>query len=125
MKRANVNLETNQYLTNCDSEDVVAIDTNGLFHIKRLCSLIVSAIDNTVINFIANTIARKLGQNAQTLQWFGDGERCKILKAGSSGWQEGKLKLKMNFTLEFIPDEPEPEVSPLDEVRQELQQNKI
>ena len=54
---------------------------------------------------------------------FEEGQECEILKAGSSGWQKGKLKI--NVTLEFIPDEPELEKSPLDDVRQEINSNQI
>lgn len=35
----------------------------------------------------------------------------------------GKIKLKLNLVFEFIPDEPESIESPLDDVRQELNQN--
>lgn len=53
--------------------------------------------------------------------WFKEGVNFQILKAGSSGWQKGKIKVSV--TLEFIPDELEEEKSPLDDVRQELEQN--
>ena len=49
---------------------------------------------------------------------FEEGVCFQILKAGSSGWQKGKLRI--NVTLEFIPDEPEENKSPLDDVRQEI-----
>ena len=51
------------------------------------------------------------------------GADSEILKVASNGWKKGKLKI--NVSLEFIPDEPEiqekPESteykSPLDEIR--------
>ena len=38
--------------------------------------------------------------------WFEDGAKCRILKAGSSGWKKGRVKI--NVSVEFIPDDPEP-----------------
>jgi hypothetical protein len=44
-----------------------------------------------------------------------------MLKAGTNGWQKGKLKIKVS--VEFIPDESETPVyqSPLDEIYREIQ----
>ncbi|MFN9175992.1 MAG: KGK domain-containing protein [Synechocystis sp.] len=44
------------------------------------------------------------------------------LKAGSSGWKKGRVKI--NVSVEFIPDETELSQyqSPLDEIRQEIKQ---
>ncbi|MEB3192853.1 MAG: KGK domain-containing protein [Snowella sp.] len=52
--------------------------------------------------------------------WFDQGAKCRILKAGSSGWKKGRVKI--NVTVEFIPDEPESMQyeSLLDEFRQEI-----
>ena len=55
---------------------------------------------------------------SKTYSWFYQGEECEILKAGSNGWQKGRLKI--NISLEFIPDEPEEIKSPLDDVRQQI-----
>ncbi|MEG4851953.1 KGK domain-containing protein [Microcoleus sp. B5-D4] len=65
--------------------------------------------------------------------WFGEGIDCEILRVGANGWKKGKIKLKLNVTIEFCPDEPEvgetpennesetskPE-SPLDDLRRQL-----
>lgn len=52
-------------------------------------------------------------------KWFVEGIGCEILKPGSKGWQKGKVKLHINVTVEFCPDEPEIEEpeSPLDDFR--------
>ena len=52
-------------------------------------------------------IAQKLANQWKTELWLKDGEECEILKANSSGWQKGKIKLKVNVTLDFVPNEPE------------------
>ncbi|TAG95801.1 MAG: hypothetical protein EAZ09_07435 [Oscillatoriales cyanobacterium] len=58
---------------------------------------------------------------------------CEILGVGAQGWKKGKIKLKLNVTIEFCPDEPEVEEtpennqleisapeSPLDDLRRQL-----
>ena len=53
---------------------------------------------------------------------FGNGLDGEVLKIGAKGWQKGKLKIRV--TAEFYPDEPEisePE-SPLDDIRQMINQ---
>ena len=123
MKKSNFTLETNKHLSNCDSKDVIAIGSQGLFYIQKLSKLVLSSLDRNVTNSIVNSITQKLERKCNAQLWFEDGENCEILKASSSGWQKGKIKLKVNFTLEFIPDEPEAELSPLDDIRQETNLN--
>ncbi|KZL48000.1 KGK domain protein [Nodularia spumigena CENA596] len=58
-----------------------------------------------------------------TKKLFEEGIYCEILKLGAKNWQKGNIRIKV--TLEFIPDESsiiEPE-SPLDELRQIINQN--
>ena len=62
-----------------------------------------------------------LTSNENSSAWFSQGEKCEILRAGSSGWDNGKIKI--NVTLEFIPDESEEAQSPLDDIRQETIQS--
>ncbi len=54
--------------------------------------------------------------------WFDKGAKCQILSAGANGWKKGRVKI--NVSVEFIPDDPEPSQyqSPLDEIRQEIDQ---
>lgn len=40
-------------------------------------------------------------------KWFCDGIDCEILKIKATDWQKGKVKINLNVTLEFCPDEPE------------------
>jgi hypothetical protein len=55
------------------------------------------------------------------------GIRSEILDTKSGDWVNGRVRAKINFELEFIPDETDLEVevyeSPLDEIRREIQQN--
>ncbi|MCL1463139.1 KGK domain-containing protein [Argonema galeatum] len=69
------------------------------------------------------------------INWISDREgiNCKFLRMGAKSWQEGKLRIqadigfdnkggiKIQFVVEFCPDEPlEPE-SPLEDLRKLLQ----
>lgn len=56
-------------------------------------------------------------------RWFEEGIECEILKIGSKGWQQGKLRLKV--TLEFISEEPEitNTESPLDDLRRMINED--
>ncbi|WP_016948855.1 KGK domain-containing protein [Anabaena sp. PCC 7108] len=58
-------------------------------------------------------------------KWFDEGIPCEILKLRSGGWQKGKVRINLEVSLEFCPDEreleqiteiEEPE-SPLDDLR--------
>lgn len=62
-------------------------------------------------------------------KWFGDGIDCEILKPGAADWQKGRIRIKLNVSLEFCPDEEAEETlanneqetgqsgSPLDDIR--------
>lgn len=65
--------------------------------------------------------------------WFGQGIDCEILKVGAQGWKKGKIKIKLNVTIEFCQEKPEVEEtpennesetsqpeSPLDDLRRQL-----
>ena len=119
------NLELNEYLNNCDRRDIIALDSRDPLYLCKFFVLLKSAFDVNLINHISNIITQKLQRQCNAKLWFEDGEYCEILKAGTSGWQTGKLKLKVNLSLEFIPDEPQQTTSPLDDVRQEINQNNI
>lgn len=64
-------------------------------------------------------------------KWFRDGIDCEVLKIGAKGWQKGKVKINLQVSLEFCPDEPEVEEtslsnepeSPLDDIRRMINQD--
>ena len=119
------NLEQNEYLSKCDPKDVISFDSRDPIYLRKLYSLIKASFDGNLINNISHIIAQKLERKCDAKLWFDDGENCEILKADSLGWQAGKFKLKVNLSLEFIPDEPQEKRSPLDDVRQEISTNNI
>jgi KGK domain len=70
---------------------------------------------------------------------------CKLLKVGSGGWQEGKLRMQvkvvnsyyenddykkynkavLDICIEFCPDRPTEPISPLDDIRQSEEYKKL
>jgi hypothetical protein len=49
-------------------------------------------------------------------QCLEDGGECQVLKSNTGGWKKGKIRIR----IEFIPDQPEPSSSPLDDLRAEF-----
>ena len=112
----NVSLNTNDFLTQCNDKDVISINSNQWIGMHKLKNDVTNAFKySDGLSSIRNSITSYSGLNTSK-DLFEGGQECEILKAGSQGWQKGKLKIKV--TLEFIPDEPEVESSPLDDIRQ-------
>jgi hypothetical protein len=96
--------------------------------IKAIINLIIN-YDDVLSDSVSNTRRRdKKEANA----WWNEGIQCQVLTHEGKGWQNGKVRL----TLEFCPDEPEIEEtstsnrleipqpeSPLDDLRQRINQN--
>mgnify|MGYP002654622304 CR=1 FL=1 len=56
-------------------------------------------------------------------KWIEEGIDCELLNLGDPQWKKGKVRVRV--VVEFLPDEPESSdyQSPLDEIRQEMQQD--
>lgn len=121
----NQQINTNGHLSNCDLKDVISFDSRDPIYLRKLYSLIKASFDGNLTNHIGHTITQKLERKCNVKKWLDEGENCEILKADSLGWQTGKFKLKINLSLEFIPDEPKDRRSPLDDVRQEMNTDNI
>lgn len=52
---------------------------------------------------IARLVEDKFKGYCHTLQ---QGVDCRLLRTTGGGWQKGKLRLRVNVTVEFISDEP-------------------
>ena len=125
---ANNQIDTNEYLSNCDDRDVISFNDDRdvisfnkqkWSSISNLRSIVYEGVFNSGVQAIVQRIAQASDfKNTNLIStWFHNGQECEILRAGSNGWQKGKIKV--NVTLEFIPDEPEVEKSPLDDLRQD------
>ncbi|AFY83953.1 KGK domain-containing protein [Oscillatoria acuminata] len=111
-----------------DSEEVVSIDevlkivlNQPTFKVREF----VGAFKEVIKKQSSIYIDRRTDEKAQ---WLDEGVNAQVLKYGAKNWQTGKVRIK--FTLEFCPDEPEvqktsttnqPETSepesPLDDIR--------
>ena len=122
----------NNYLEKCQSDDVLCHQAD-LFTVGKFKNAIINIFKTAIPNVLQEQLARqelhiqpkkivnegrrKRIVNLTNNVWFEEGVDFQILRAGSPGWQKGKIKI--NVTLKFIPDEPE-ETSPLDDVRKEI-----
>ncbi len=121
-------MNDNFELHGCSEDDALEF-SSGLYRIKKIKRIISyvfrkhlgqkmyellksEKIDITPLN---------KSQKSDPINWFNDGIDCEILRVGGKSWEKGRLML--NISLEFIPDEVENLESPLDDVRQEINQN--
>ena len=116
----NEQININEYLSQCDPQDVLSFNNQKWVGIAKLKEIINRALRNSGVSSMVSYMANhsEFNNTESTATWFSRGEECEILRAGSKGWQKGKIKI--NVTLEFIPDEPEENVLPLNNVRQEI-----
>lgn len=115
----NFNLNTNEYLSQCDAKDVISFDSDKWTSVEKLEKIVYQSFANSGVSSTSNHISHS-SELKNSFAWFSLGEKCEILRAGSQGWKKGKVKI--NITLEFIPDEIEENKSLLDDVRHEINQ---
>ena len=119
-------VEYNNYIKNTRDDDVIEID-DQLFKVGKIKFALEDSMKEKVIPERFNEHIKYVGIKTRHkgINWFEEGIDCQILKAGDSGWKKGKLKIKISF--EFCPDESETSEyqSPLDEIRQEIQERNL
>lgn len=115
-------INTNKYLQQCNLKDVISFNNQNWVDINQLKAIIYQSFRQSAFAPIDVHIHQNHGLR-NSASWFNQGGECEILRAGSQGWQKGQIKIKV--TLEFIPDEPEVIESPLDDVRQEINQSDV
>lgn len=141
--RLDINMEDKFDFHNCGNDDALSFG-NAMLKIETLKKTVNKVLPE---NGLGQTLNQFLSQQALNIDvplttdqtrrlyenWFGEGIDCEILKVGAQGWKKGKMKLKLNVTIEFCPDEPDvketpennesetskPE-SPLDDLRRQL-----
>ncbi|WP_293251461.1 MULTISPECIES: KGK domain-containing protein [unclassified Microcoleus] len=128
---------------NCGNDDALSF-SHAMLKIEKLKETVNRVLPE---NGLGQTLNQFLSQQALNIDvalttdqtrrlyenWFGEGIDCEILRVGAQGWKKGKIKLKLNVTIEFCPDEPEVEEtpendeseasqpeSPLDDLRRQL-----
>ncbi|MEG4573806.1 KGK domain-containing protein [Microcoleus sp. N3A4] len=134
--RLDINMEDKFDFHNCGNDDALSFD-NAMLKVGKLKETVNQVLPE---NGLGQTLNQLLSQQQLHIhvrnayqKWFGEGIDCEILKVGAQGWKKGKMKLKLNVTIEFCPDEPEVEEtpennesetsqpeSPLDDLRRQL-----
>jgi len=115
-------VNSGEYLSQCDPKDVISFKSEKWMSISKIKNIITEGFRTQGITSVTSCVSENSIFNNIKV-WFHQGEYCEILRANSKGWQKGKIKI--NITLEFIPDEPEEAKSLLDDVRQEININNI
>ncbi|MFB8794866.1 MAG: KGK domain-containing protein [Microcoleus sp.] len=127
---------------NCGNDDALSFG-NAMLKVGKLKETVNNVLPE---NGLGHTLNQLLSQQQLNIdvgvpekkgflygKWFSQGIDCEILRVGAQGWKKGKIKLKLNVTIEFCPDEPEVEEtsennesetstpeSPLDDLRRQL-----
>ncbi|MEG3911283.1 KGK domain-containing protein [Microcoleus sp. w1-18aA5] len=128
---------------NCGNEDALSFG-NAMLKVEKLKETVNRAWPEYVLGErLSETLRQQnlnidIGLTTNQLRtayenWFGEGIDCEILRVGAQGWKKGKIKIKLNVTIEFCPDEPDVEEtpennesetskpeSPLDDLRRQL-----
>lgn len=130
-------------LHNCGNEDALSFG-NAMLKVEKLKETVNGVLPEYGLG---QTLNKSLSQQKLDIDvgldtdekpnayenWFGEGIDCEILRVGAQGWKKGKIKLKLNVTIQFCPDEPDVEEtpennesetnqpeSPLDDLRRQL-----
>jgi hypothetical protein len=122
------NMKENFQLQQISNDDVVGCD-NGTHKIARLIQVIKEIFTHKINAEMYSTLTPydikilSSSNNDKGRSWFDRGVSCEVLKVGAQSWQKGKIRL--NISLEFIPDETidNSSKSELDDLRQAIGQN--
>ncbi|MDJ0690975.1 MAG: KGK domain-containing protein [Xenococcaceae cyanobacterium MO_188.B32] len=112
-------MEENFKLEKCSENDALEF-SSGAYRTQNIIAKIKEVFNNKLTSYLYTELQQRKVDIQPYKNWFSNGIDCEILKVGSTGWQKGKVRLKVS--LEFIADEPE-EVksdSPLDDIRQAI-----
>jgi hypothetical protein len=88
-------------ITGCEKEDVLAFST-GMYRADQITQAFDDQIKNISARLYESLKAQKIDIHTNIYQ---EGIDCEVLGVNSTGWRQGKVKVK--FELEFIPDEVE------------------
>ena len=84
-------LNTNQYLTDCDDKNVIYFNSDKWLSISKIKKVIHQSFAQSGIDSVRTHTFNNCDYGISH-HWFLEGEECEILRAGSKGWQKGKIK---------------------------------
>ena len=122
-------MDENIISQNCGENDVISFENESHkisdFYDKVIATLTGWVSRQFVSHLVDEGVKKAEINHSDDLEypngeWFHNGKECEILKLGSTGWQKGKVRLKV--IVEFCPDEAElsEPKSQLDDWRQKL-----
>ncbi len=116
-------------LLECDGD--VLMFNQDTFTVERFKELIRQDFEknkkSNVASYLKYTSVGTLSFPVVDINWNSNNQDCQILRIGSKGWQQGKIRFQVTYGyssqlievyLEFCPDEPTEPESPLDDLRQ-------
>lgn len=129
-------MQEHSFLPEFSDDDVVEFEENNMTKVKVLRNAVIQMLNDDLEKHIKNhlvsrniTIPSAIGSKNNEKQdvihkniFLKQGVRCEVLNLGAKTWKKGRLKLRLS--LEFEPDEPEAKKpsSPLDDIRQAINQ---
>ncbi|MEQ8468245.1 KGK domain-containing protein [Coleofasciculus sp. E1-EBD-02] len=131
-------MNNKNHLKRLQQDEIVSLSEDSLSILIAHPTFKVSEFIKAMINLLINndnvlkySVQQKRRDIEEVNGWWNEGIQCQVLTHEGKGWQNGKVRL----TLEFCPDEPEieetstsnePEISqpesPLDDLRQRINQ---
>ncbi|MEK0195594.1 KGK domain-containing protein [Microcoleus anatoxicus] len=151
-KKMNEKIEAHKKYETLDGDDDVLLFNKATFTVRRFKELALSKFQK-ILNKAC--VAESNQHEKSIIQWMTElqideetiiyggninwntpqeGIDCQILKIGSKGWQKGKLQIEINkkfkagrtqVCINFCPDEPPGQKSPLDDIRQSEEYKKL
>ncbi|MDJ0735243.1 MAG: KGK domain-containing protein [Nostocaceae cyanobacterium] len=111
-----------------DRDSVISFSTLIMLKLGELMTELKTTICFSTLDSLKDKLSHRgnLPIFRDRMEWLQKGMPCEILRTDGKGWKKGKIRIKV--TLEFSPDEPEIEESPvinetespLDELRRQI-----
>lgn len=129
MEEKNVGQQQPSILLNTFNDGVIAFEeeTARVSKFLEACQSYFSkhdSIGSQVNNHIRSYTLKTNVSDREGSKWFSPGIPCSILSPTTDGWQSGKVRIKLQVTVEFYPedpaafgDPPSAQGSPLDDLR--------
>ncbi|BAZ06826.1 KGK domain-containing protein [Calothrix sp. NIES-3974] len=116
-------MEISKNIRNFNYGDVISVK-DKIYKTGKVIDNIIQSFKNKLYSNLNEYLVNQFDMKniANLPELFDSGIECELLQTDGGGWQKGKIKI--NITLEFIPDQPDvtetaanSHLSPLDDLR--------
>ena len=110
-------MESKISFKNCGDNDVLAFNSN-LLKVENISKEVEILLFKTLLGVkltqlldtkkILQDFSGSWSENKEDeiyTAWFNEGVNCELLQLGAPTWKKGKVKINVNVSLEFLPDE--------------------